>query len=273
MSRDTGLADRLRAYGLDVVEVDGWQSRGSSDFNPRGSVNHHTAGPASGSTPSLGTVVNGRSDLAGPLCNVLQSREPGEGNDKAYVVAAGRANHAGSGGWMGLSGNSSVWGLEIEHTGTSPLPVHRQHTAALIHAAMFGGDPSMLCQHFEWTSRKIDAAQSVDPDEFRGFYAQALGGGFQEEPLKLDDEDRSWIENTIIKHVNGLRPLVLAGEDSPTNWYVSPAVTKSEVTGPEAAQMVADGRARYWEGITQAKVIPQNGVDSAPTVGPDDPDR
>jgi N-acetyl-anhydromuramyl-L-alanine amidase AmpD len=66
----------------------------------------------------------------------MQSREAGEGNDKAYVIAAGRANHAGEGGWKGLSGNSSVYGLEIEHTGTSTLPMHRQQTAARIHAAM-----------------------------------------------------------------------------------------------------------------------------------------
>ena len=170
MGRDTNLANRLRAAGLRVVECSGWQSRGSSDFSPRGSVNHHTAGPSSGATPSLNTCINGRPDLAGPLCNVMQSREP-DGNDIAYVVAAGRANHAGSGGWKGLSGNSSVWGLEIEHTGTSPLSQGRQQIAARIHAAMFGGDPSMVCQHFEWTSRKIDAATGVDPNAFRQMVA------------------------------------------------------------------------------------------------------
>lgn len=176
MPYDTGIADRLRAAGVPVVEVDGWKSRGSSSFSPRGSVNHHTAGGANGATPSLNTVIYGRSDLPGPLCNVLQSREP-DGNDKAYVVAAGRANHAGSGGWRGLSGNSTVYGLEIEHTGVAPLPMGRQQIAARIHAAMFGGDPGMVCQHFEWTSRKIDAAQGVDPNSFRQMVAEGGGGG------------------------------------------------------------------------------------------------
>lgn len=182
---DTGIADRLRAAGLTVVEVAGWQTRSAGSFSPGGSVNHHTAGPASGATPSLDTVINGRSDLPGPLCNVLQSREPGEGNDKAYVVAAGRANHAGSGGWQGLSGNSSVYGLEIEHTGVDPLPDHRQRTAARIHAAMWTGPASMVCQHREWApSRKIDAAENVDPDRFRQWVDDAqkgrtdINGGF-----------------------------------------------------------------------------------------------
>lgn len=179
MSYDTGIADRLRAMGLRVQECDGWTTHGSSSFGPQGSVNHHTAGGANGSTPSLGTVYNGRPDLAGPLANVMQSREPGEYNDIAYVIAAGRANHAGEGGWHGLSGNSSVYGLEIEHTGTEPLPMHRQETAAAIHAAMFGGDPAMCCQHREWTSRKIDAAEDVDPDHFRNMVAAYTGSGYR----------------------------------------------------------------------------------------------
>jgi hypothetical protein len=163
--RDTGIADRLRAAGLRVVEVAGWQTAGSDSFAPAGSVNHHTAGPSTGSTPSLLTCIEGRPDLPGPLCNVYQSREPS--TDVAYVIAAGRANHAGEGGWRGLSGNASVYGLEIEHTGTGPLPQHRIDLAAAIHAAMFLGDPANVCQHREWTTRKIDVATNVDGNDFR----------------------------------------------------------------------------------------------------------
>jgi len=173
---DIGIADRIRAMGVPVVECDGWKSRGSSSFSPRGSVNHHTAGGANGATPSLNTCIYGRPDLSGPLCNVMQSREP-DGNDKAYIVAAGRANHAGDGGWRGLSGNSSVYGLEIEHTGTSPISEGRMRIAAAIHAGMFGGDPGMVCQHYEWTSRKIDLAEGCDGDTFRNWVQEAMAGG------------------------------------------------------------------------------------------------
>jgi len=191
--RDTGIANRLRAAGLRVVEVDGWQTRGSTDFDPRGSVNHHTAGPSSGATASLNTCINGRPDLAGPLCNVFQSREP-DGRDIAYVVAAGRANHAGEGGWSGLSGNRSVYGLEMEHTGTSSLPQGRIDIAARIHAAMFTGDPAKVCQHYEWApSRKIDAATNVSGTDFRNRVADA----------REDDEDMPSIEEikTAIRQV------------------------------------------------------------------------
>lgn len=187
MPYDTGIAARLRAAGVPVVEVAGWQTRGNSSFSPRGSVNHHTAGGANGATPSLNTVVYGRSDLPGPLCNVLQSREP-DGNDKAYVVAAGRANHAGTGGYRGLSGNSSVYGLEIEHTGVVVLPEGRQQIAARIHAAMLGASRAdMVCQHHEWTSRKIDAATNVDPNRFRAMVA--AGGGSGPAPTPEDEDD------------------------------------------------------------------------------------
>jgi hypothetical protein len=151
--RDLAIADRLRAAGLRVVEVAGWQTAGSESFS------------SSGSTPSLLTCIEGRPDLPGPLCNVYQSREPS--TDIAYVIASGRANHAGEGGWHGLSGNASVYGLEVEHDGTSALPQARIDYAARIHAALFTGDPAMVCQHREWTTRKIDVATNVDGNEFR----------------------------------------------------------------------------------------------------------
>src|SRR5690606_16095746 len=101
----------LRDWGLNVVEVNGWQTRGSSVFNPGGSVNHHTAGSRHNSIPSLNILINGHGSLPGPLCNVAQSRSTqynsGQAFDDVYVIAAGRANHAGLGGWSGLTGNSS----------------------------------------------------------------------------------------------------------------------------------------------------------------------
>jgi hypothetical protein len=172
---DTGIAQRLRDMGLRVIEVDGWQNRGSSSFTPRGSVDHHTAGPATGNAPSLNTCIYGRPDLAGPLCNVLQARD-----NAMYVIAAGRANHAGSGGWNGLSGNSSVYGIERENVGTSAEPWRPDQTeaAAKAHAALIRGKASaeMVCRHQEWTSRKIDT-HDINGNDFRAKVAFYLGGG------------------------------------------------------------------------------------------------
>lgn len=156
MAYDTGLADRLRRQGLKVVEVAGWKTRGSSSFNPRGFVWHHTAGPARGNAPSLTICTYGRAGLPGPLCNVFLARD-----NTVYVVAAGRANHAGSGSWRGLSGNSSVYGLEIENTGyntgerAEPWTESRLDAAAKI-AKATGVPVENMCHHKEWTSRKID---------------------------------------------------------------------------------------------------------------------
>lgn len=193
--RDLQIANRLRARGLTVVETAGWTTRGSESFNPCGSVDHHTAGPRSGNAPSLGVVTNGRSDLPGPLCNVLVGRD-----NTCYVIAAGRANHAGTGSWRGLSGNSSVYGVERENVGTPAEPWRDDQslTAALIHAALIEGrsDASSVCLHKEWApKRKIDA-HSIKGDDLRHVVALVLaqwaGGAPAPAPTPAPDTGTDW---------------------------------------------------------------------------------
>lgn len=182
MGYDTGLADRLRAQGLNVVEVAGWQSRGSSTFNPRGFLWHHTAGPANGNSPSLTICTYGRAGLAGPLCNVFQARD-----NTVYVVAAGRANHAGEGGWRGLSGNSSVYGLEIENTGTGSEPWRLDQLTVAAKIAVACGVPiDKMCMHKEWTRRKIDM-HTVLGDQMREISTVVSGSAPQPEPQPQPD--------------------------------------------------------------------------------------
>jgi hypothetical protein len=156
MARDTGIADRLRRAGLKVVEVAGWKTRGAEVFDPDGSVDHHTAGARSGNTPSMAVCIYGRSDVPGPLCHVLIGRD-----NTCYVIAAGRANHAGTGGWSGISGNKNVYGIERENVGTTaePWTNEQTETAARAHAALIGNrSASLVCEHKEWApNRKIDA--------------------------------------------------------------------------------------------------------------------
>lgn len=188
MGRDLGLANRLRAEGLKVVEVDGWRERGSSTFSPRGSVNHHTAGPRRGNAPSLGTCINGRPDVPGPLCHVLMARDL-----TCYVIASGRANHAGRGGFRGLVGNSSVYGLEVENVGTSDEPATPALLDAMyrVHAAFLRGidrpDVSLVCQHEEWTSRKIDF-HDLAFEPFRQNVRRQLEGGNPNPPTDEEQE-------------------------------------------------------------------------------------
>lgn len=164
--RDTGIADRLRAAGCKVVEVAGWQTRGSGTFNPRGLTDHHTAGPRNGNAPSLGICINGRTGLPGPLCNIFTARD-----NTIFVVAAGRANHAGRGGWRGLSGNSSVYGNERENSGTTadPWRPDQHEAAARANAALLKGhaDAANHCEHKEWAPSRKPDAHTVTGDHMR----------------------------------------------------------------------------------------------------------
>src|SRR5215467_4264002 len=110
----TWLPAVLKDAGLKVALVDGWESRGRAEMGRiEGVICHHTAGPKVGNMPSLNTLINGRSDLPGPLAQL------GLGRDGTYyVISAGRCNHAGAGVWQGLtSGNGNFIGIEAENTG------------------------------------------------------------------------------------------------------------------------------------------------------------
>lgn len=172
MGRALWLPQAISNFGVPVKLVSGWESRGSSAFNPQGVVCHHTASSAGSDHPALGICTYGRSDLPGPLCNVLLAR-----NGDAYIVASGRANHAGSGGYRGLYGNSSVLGIEAENNGVGePWSQNQLRSYHRICAAMcseINRDASWVCGHKEWTSRKIDPA-GINMNDFRVFVQQVL---------------------------------------------------------------------------------------------------
>jgi hypothetical protein len=109
----------LKESGLKVALVDGWEYRGRGDVGDVcGVICHHTAGPKQGNMPSLRTLIDGRSDLPGPLSQL------GLGRDGTfYVIAAGRCNHAGEGIWQKVTaGNSRFIGIEAENAGTASDP-------------------------------------------------------------------------------------------------------------------------------------------------------
>jgi N-acetyl-anhydromuramyl-L-alanine amidase AmpD len=169
MGRALWLPDLIRGYGVPVIEVDGWRERGSATFDPQVIVCHHTANPNRADAPSLGLVIRGRADLPGPLCQVLLSR-----SGIAYIVASGRANHAGAGGWKGVSGNTKALGIEAENDGVGePWPQAQLESYLRIAAAMCDGTIPMrgtewVCGHKEWApSRKVDP-RGIDMNWFRG---------------------------------------------------------------------------------------------------------
>lgn len=166
----TDLATYLRSWGLKVQEVSGWQTRSSNwskSFTPKGVVCHHTAGPAAGGNyPSYNTVLNGRSNLQGPLSQF------GLGRDGTVIlIGAHRANHAGTGGpLVGIpkdSANAYMWGIEAENSGHQSWPaVQMQAYYKLVAAlASYSKAPfaaSMVIGHKEWApGRKPDPSFSM----------------------------------------------------------------------------------------------------------------
>jgi hypothetical protein len=179
----TWLAEVLEDAGVKVAEQPGWRTRGHGDVgNIRGVMCHHTAGPLQGNMPSLRVVTEGRSDLAGPLSQLCLGRD-----GTFFVVAAGRAFHAGAGNWQGIStGNTSFIGIEAENTGlrTGPradpwpavqIEAYRRGVAAILRK--IGADAIMCCGHGEYAlpqGRKNDP--SFDMPEFRLQVAAIMAG-------------------------------------------------------------------------------------------------
>jgi hypothetical protein len=223
---DEGLAQRIRSKGVRVVEVAGWQTRGSPVYTPILGLWHHTAGAKTGTAPSLNVCIYGRAGLSGPLCQVLQSREP-DGRDIAYVIAAGRANHAGAGEWLGISGNSNAAGLEVEHVGTSKQPAARHEIsarilAALIEAPSGSRDARYICRHADYArprGRKIDF---FDPSPWssalmRQRVAQWIGKSAETERKDwFDMATEKDLDRVVRKAILSYPQWVIVVEENPT---------------------------------------------------------
>jgi hypothetical protein len=183
------MVEASKRFGLTVEVVPGAATRGSPAFNPYGFVGHHTAGARTGDRPSLNLCVNGRADLSGPLCNDFLTRA---GVD--VIVAAGRANHAGLGGFRGLVGNSAVWGCEAEDegdgtwTGAQWLAYPRLVAARLW---MINRDASWYCSHRTWApTRKIDPTGITDA-WMQKQVAALLANPTQEDDMAFDDDAKA----------------------------------------------------------------------------------
>ena len=127
----TDLATAARKSGLKVIEVKGWKTRGvRAMIRLTGTTWHHTAGPKIGLTPSLRTVLYGRSDLAGPLCNLYVGRDLA-----VYVIAAGYSNHAGVSLRTEWTSPYRI-GIEVDHDGVSPWPDDLYQACVALGAAL-----------------------------------------------------------------------------------------------------------------------------------------
>lgn len=255
------LPSVLRDNGLAVEETSGWQTRGHGDVGSiKGVICHHTAGAKTGNSPSLGIVTNGRPDLGGPLAQLVLGR-----NGTYYMVAAGKAWHAGAGIWQGVhDGNSSMIGIEAENTGLEndcPWPVVQMEAYAKGVAAILkhvGARPIMCVGHLEWATpvgRKSDPSFSVGTraqrivamDDFRKKVASFMNihPTFAVAPDATGTENTQWLQASL--NTLGADPeLVVDGDIGPKTIQALKMFQKSnnlESTGaatPETLSKIHD---------------------------------
>lgn len=140
------LADALSDAGLSVHEVPGWRSRAAAGpFAPAGVLIHHTGTLATPESPAPSLAAMVGDDVPGspgPRCHVLVDR-----NGECWVVAAGRAHHAGvahaSGPLPGGAADALYVGVQIEYAATSAQPTQHatsvQKSVAVLVAARLVG--------------------------------------------------------------------------------------------------------------------------------------
>lgn len=276
MPRQLWIVEACRDWGLTTREVDGWRTRGSESFNPIGTIAHHTGGPSTGELPELPTLINGRSDLPGPLCNVGLGR-----SGTCYVVAAGRANHGGAGNWKGATGNSAFLGIEPANDGRQGWPEVQIEAYVRLCAALQDGmgrrDASWVCGHKEYATppgRKPDP-HSIDMHAFRARVAAILSQGddmtpeqdqllrlianaFGVSPANPNSDMRGWVadlhrevvsgapqpvaQDGIGKIIRGIRDGAIVVKAN-ANVNIDPAAIADQIVqklGPQLAQSVAN---------------------------------
>ena len=203
----TNLADACRRSGLKVVTIDGWQTRGrpasTGGFAPRGVLCHHTGDRSDGLAYANWLANVGRSDLPAPLCQLSIDRQ-----GVVYVIAAGRANHAGkakaSGPMPAGDGNELYIGIEAQNTGSEGWTAVQRDAYVRLCAA--------LCAHYGWSADHVRAHKetsitgkwdpgAIDMAAFRDAVAQHLSAPtptpVQEDDMPLNDADKKWIADTI----------------------------------------------------------------------------
>ena len=187
----TDLDVAVRKSGLRVVEIAGWKSRGrpasTGGFNPRGVLCHHTGGADDGLGYAKWLGLVGRSDLPAPLCQLALGRD-----GTVYIIAAGRANHAGvakaQGSLPAGDGNELYLGIEAMNTGSEGWTKAQYDAYVRLVRA--------LIQHYGWQvqnvrgHRETSVTGKVDPgridlDKFRSEIGSAAAE--QEDDVSAKD--------------------------------------------------------------------------------------
>lgn len=179
------LDDALRAYDIPFDVAAGWETRGHGEMEQvAGVVCHHTAG-----WNDLAVVINGRSDLAGPLSHLYLRR-----NGRYVIVAAGRCWHNAP-STSSYHTNSRSIGIEAENDGRTPWPreqlqAYKKGCAAL--ADWYKLSVTRIVGHKEVNTSKPDP-HSINMSEFR----REVQGIMEGKTVALSNEDVQRIASAV----------------------------------------------------------------------------
>lgn len=264
------MPDVLLDAGLKVAECENWRERGRAEMGTvRGVMVHHTGNPQPGNMPTLGVLIRGRRDLRGPLANL------GLGRDGTfYVVAAGRANHAGPGRFREIAfGNSSFIGIEAEHSGKpddawpeAQMEAYERGVAALLRK--IGAPLDMCVAHKEWATpagRKVDPC--FDMPRFRNGVSDYLLGRTPPPTIPVADANaqptlRRGSEGDAVEKLQELIDVRADGDFGPKTeaalrgWQRRRALTADGICGPKTwAKLLGPPDAADAAAVTPASAV------------------
>lgn len=212
----------LIAAGIPFVEIGyssadptgapDWRTRGrpasTGPFNPTGVLCHHTASPAGTSDHTdISCILAGNSSAPGPISQLYLGR-----TGTVYLVAAGRANHGGSGIRPGIDSscadmNAALVGIEAGNNGIGEVwgdaltTVYAEVVAALcafygwpveavyLHATTgppYGGCNSKIDPAGPWQRQPDIGSATWDLETWRQFVTE-MGGASPVPPRPQGD--------------------------------------------------------------------------------------
>jgi len=262
--RATWLVPQLQRWcgpaGVPIKLVAGWETRErpptSGSFYPRAPLIHHTASKGTDANPavSLGTCVNGRPDLSGPLVQALAAYD-----GSIYVISIGRCNHAGvakaTGPMPAGDGNALFAGLEVQSDGYQVMPAAQRLAVVMYACAVLehtGHAADYVRRHYDSSvTGKWDIGEAGKPlslGTLQADVAAALAAG----PTPQKDEDDMWIRkrksNQTEGHTDCATPLVngewttlAIGEKAATKYFSLLVTDKDGIDVAASAAVTVDG--------------------------------
>lgn len=206
----------LRAAGLTVHEIDGWQDRGHTDdqmyqrygFAPQAVVFHHDGSPPGDSPGGLQWLIDG---FASSDDDNFDAQCWVDRYGVWHAIAAGYAQHAGAGGGWGAipsgMGNPRSLGVETDHTDGEtwpPAQLASVRTGMAAICAARGWDPARcVVGHKEYAPGRKTDPDGVDMDAFRREVAAEMQQPMEDD-VSYDDAVRA-LRDVLRLPADGLR--------------------------------------------------------------------